>query len=220
MEVNRFDGHIARMSRMDPGLAERITDAGMREFCNGYRLSSTDAVAQKAGISKGLLFHYFGTKLNLLWFLLRSAAASIRSELVPRFDLGERDLLNRLLQTTYAILEFRCAHPATLDFITAISRSSEPILADARQWLRDNIGDVPPEDVLLPDGEAPSCFRPDIHPGDAVRAIRHAMTAFTDSELAREVPGESDWERTARVMEGLQRYVNLFRRAFYPQHNP
>ena len=45
---------------------ERILNAAIKVFAlNGYRKASTDVIVTEAGISKGLLFHYFTNKLSL-----------------------------------------------------------------------------------------------------------------------------------------------------------
>lgn len=49
---------------------ERIINAGIKEFAeNGYALASTNRICQNAGISKGLLFHYFETKMQFYIYL-------------------------------------------------------------------------------------------------------------------------------------------------------
>ena len=49
---------------------DRIINAALRIFAqNGYRHASTDIIVKEAGISKGLLFHYFTSKLGLFSFL-------------------------------------------------------------------------------------------------------------------------------------------------------
>lgn len=49
---------------------DRMINAALKVFAkNGYRHASTDEIVAEAGISKGLLFHYFGSKLGLYDFL-------------------------------------------------------------------------------------------------------------------------------------------------------
>ncbi|MCL2052384.1 MAG: TetR/AcrR family transcriptional regulator [Lachnospiraceae bacterium] len=49
---------------------ERMINASLKIFArNGYQYASTDEIVKEAGISKGLLFHYFGSKLGLYTFL-------------------------------------------------------------------------------------------------------------------------------------------------------
>ena len=49
---------------------DRMINAALRVFAhNGYRHASTDVIVKEAGISKGLLFHYFTSKIGLFSFL-------------------------------------------------------------------------------------------------------------------------------------------------------
>jgi AcrR family transcriptional regulator len=49
---------------------KRIISISMEEFLNnGYSGASTNTITSKAGISKGLLFHYFGSKKELFYTL-------------------------------------------------------------------------------------------------------------------------------------------------------
>ncbi len=48
---------------------DRMINAALKVFAlNGYKHASTDDIVTEAGISKGLLFHYFGSKLGLYSF--------------------------------------------------------------------------------------------------------------------------------------------------------
>lgn len=50
---------------------DRMINAALHLFAvNGYRHASTDDIIKEAGISKGLLFHYFTSKQGLYDFLL------------------------------------------------------------------------------------------------------------------------------------------------------
>ena len=49
---------------------DRIINAALKIFAqNGYKHASTDVIVKEAGISKGLLFHYFSSKSGLYSFL-------------------------------------------------------------------------------------------------------------------------------------------------------
>ena len=50
---------------------DRMINASLKIFAtNGYKHASTDDIVREAGISKGLLFHYFINKMGLYSFLL------------------------------------------------------------------------------------------------------------------------------------------------------
>lgn len=49
---------------------DRFINASLKIFSeHGYQKASTDDIVREAGISKGLLFHYFGSKLGLYEFV-------------------------------------------------------------------------------------------------------------------------------------------------------
>ncbi|MDR2572521.1 MAG: TetR/AcrR family transcriptional regulator, partial [Oscillospiraceae bacterium] len=62
-----------KIMAMDPEKRDRVINAAMKEFRKGFKSACTDEIVREAGISKGLLFHYFGTKDGLYDFLLKNA---------------------------------------------------------------------------------------------------------------------------------------------------
>lgn len=75
---------------------DRMINAGLRIFAlNGYRHASTDEIVKEAKISKGLLFHYFGSKAGYYAFLynyisrfvILQLKSEIRNAQIDYFDL-------------------------------------------------------------------------------------------------------------------------------------
>lgn len=61
---------------------DRMINASLKVFAlNGYKHASTDDIVSEAGISKGLLFHYFGSKLGLYTFLYDYSVRFMKLEL-------------------------------------------------------------------------------------------------------------------------------------------
>lgn len=69
---------------------DRFINGALKVFAeNGYRKASTDDIVKEAGISKGLLFHYFGSKQGLYEFVYNYSVKYIMMEYeraVPLFD--------------------------------------------------------------------------------------------------------------------------------------
>lgn len=66
----------------------RILDAAERLFAEeGYEATPTSRVAERAGVQKGLVFHYFARKIDLLLALVERVPleeiASLEAEVVP-----------------------------------------------------------------------------------------------------------------------------------------
>lgn len=65
-----------------PEKQDRVLDAAIEEFSQkGYARASMNAVVEKAGISKGALFNYFGSKSGLFAFVYKMALERIKGYL-------------------------------------------------------------------------------------------------------------------------------------------
>ena len=66
------NGRISYFFKNPERKQDRIIQAGMECFGkNGYQGANTDEIAEKAGISKGLLFHYFKNKERFYLYLCK-----------------------------------------------------------------------------------------------------------------------------------------------------
>jgi len=61
---------ISNFLKLEPKKREQILNAAINEFAQkDYKNASTNEIVKKAGISKGLIFHYFKNKKQLYIFL-------------------------------------------------------------------------------------------------------------------------------------------------------
>lgn len=66
---------------------DRMINAALKIFgMRGYQFASTDDIVKEAGISKGLLFHYFGSKLGLYSFVYDYSVRFMSLELKAAVD--------------------------------------------------------------------------------------------------------------------------------------
>lgn len=71
---------------------DRMINASLKIFAlNGYQYASTDDIVKEAGISKGLLFHYFGSKLGLYTFLADYCVRYMKMEVSNIINFKESD---------------------------------------------------------------------------------------------------------------------------------
>ncbi len=69
---------------------DRMINAALKIFAqNGYKHASTDDIVKEAGISKGLLFHYFDSKIGVYSFLYDYSARYMQLELSSAVDPEE-----------------------------------------------------------------------------------------------------------------------------------
>ena len=72
---------------------DRMINAALKVFATqGYRHGSTDDIVREAGVSKGLLFHYFGSKVGVYRFIYDYSVKYMMLELRSTVDTKEKDL--------------------------------------------------------------------------------------------------------------------------------
>lgn len=91
---------------------DRIINAALKFFSlNGYKFASTDEIVKEAGISKGLLFHYFESKLGIYSFLYDYSARYTILELKSTVDEHETDFFEIMRQVEFAKFLTMRSHP-------------------------------------------------------------------------------------------------------------
>lgn len=101
---------------VEPSSAERIRDAALRQFAeNGVSATSMRAVAEAAGISIGLVQHYFGTKAALVTavndHVLRVISDALEINPVPT---PPEDPMTEMGRKVTRLME---EHPEVVDYI-------------------------------------------------------------------------------------------------------
>ena len=108
---------------------DRMINAALKVFAmNGYEHASTDDIVKEAGISKGLLFHYFISKLGLYSFIYDYSVKYIQLELSTGVSKKETDYFKLLLQIKQSQLQVMKNYPYMLQFI---NKSREEDVSEA-----------------------------------------------------------------------------------------
>lgn len=97
---------------------DRMINAALKIFAkNGYSHASTDDMVKEAGISKGLLFHYFESKLGLYAFVFDYSVRYMTLELTTSVNAKETDYFEILTQIEVAKLQVLKNYPYMQQFI-------------------------------------------------------------------------------------------------------
>ncbi len=96
---------------------DRIINASLKVFAEkGYKHASTDIIVEEAGISKGLLFHYFISKLGLYTFLFNYSVRFMSLEL-STVNKDKNDFFVLIKQVETAKLQVLKNYPYMQQFI-------------------------------------------------------------------------------------------------------
>lgn len=122
---------------------DRMINASLKVFAaNGYKHASTDDIVKEAGISKGLLFHYFESKLGLYTFLYDYSTRFMKLELTTGVLSSEHDYFEIRKQIEFAKMQVLRNYPYMQRFLDscAVENVNEALMATERQ--RNVLSDV------------------------------------------------------------------------------
>lgn len=111
---------------------DRMINAALKVFAmQGYRHASTDEIVREAGISKGLLFHYFESKVGVYTFVYDYSVRFITLELRAAVDPKEKDLFELTKQIEMARMQAMRGYPYMQQFLnrSMAENVSEALLA-------------------------------------------------------------------------------------------
>ena len=122
---------------------DRMINASLKVFAsNGYKHASTDDIVAEAGISKGLLFHYFGSKLGLYTFLFDYSTRFLKLELTTGVLSSADDYFEIRKQMEFAKMQVLKNYPYMQQFLErcAAENVGEALMATERQ--RNVLSDI------------------------------------------------------------------------------
>lgn len=94
-----------------------IINSAMKEFSkNTFQKASTNVIVKDAGISKGLLFHYFGTKAKLYEYLEYFTMKVMTENIIEKMDWEQQDMFLRIKEISMIKFKIFQDYPYLADF--------------------------------------------------------------------------------------------------------
>ncbi|MCL2059280.1 MAG: TetR/AcrR family transcriptional regulator [Oscillospiraceae bacterium] len=110
---------------------KNIIDAALATFGKmGYKKASINDIATTAGISKGLVFHYFGNKKALYLYLMEFTGDIVMGEMNRRFDKNIPDFFDRIRLATEIKMSLLEKYPAILKFMGSMYYETDKEVAE------------------------------------------------------------------------------------------
>jgi AcrR family transcriptional regulator len=105
---------------------DRMINAALKVFSQyGYKHASTDEIVKDAGISKGLLFHYFESKIGLYSFLYDYATRFVTLELTNNVEKNENGYYALYKQILSAKASSMAQYPYIFLFLNKADQETE-----------------------------------------------------------------------------------------------
>ena len=106
---------------------DAIVNAAIKVFAeNGYRKASTDVIVKEAGISKGLLFHYFESKIGVYEFVYDYSIKYVMLELTQTINRKETDFFAIQGMIELTKLRVMKSYPYMQQFLSSVKYETHP----------------------------------------------------------------------------------------------
>mgnify|MGYP002703161599 CR=1 FL=1 len=172
----------------------------------GYAHASTDEIVKEAGISKGLLFHYFISKLGLYVFIYDYSVRYIMLELSTGVDGGETDYFELILQIRQAQVKAMKNYPCMLLFL---NRSQEENVGEALAETEDKRGVLAEEYERIMERADLTRFRK----GADVKKVERVLSYTMDGILTQQM--RTGAFRPDLYFEEIKEYLAMMKKFFY-----
>jgi AcrR family transcriptional regulator len=208
-----------RFEKLEPALKHRILDAALKEFgAFGYGAASMNRLVKGAGISKGAIFKYFGTKAGLFSYVYRSSLQEVKEQLRTVRDSSRADpFFDRLEKVLRAGLEFTTHRPMSAAiYYRVIYTGDAPhgnhilseIQGTSRRFLK----------ALIEDGVQKGELRPDIDAERTAFIIQSVLDRFLQAHylefmapaIDRSISGEGT-DSSSGSEKWIREIADLFR---------
>lgn len=195
---------------------QEILDIAFAEFAEkGFSGGNTDTIAQRANVTKRLVFYYFRSKEELFIAVLEMAYERIRkSEEHLRLDeLAPRAAIRKLVEFTF---DFDNAHPEFVRLVTIENIHRARHLRRSRKVKSINRPIIQQISRVLARGEKEKVFRKGIDPVELHMTLsalcifsvanRHTFESLFDYDMTSRT---ARTQRKREIDELLWRYVRL-----------
>jgi len=210
---NADNEKYAHFLKLNDEKRERILASAYDEFLEkGYGEASTNIITQKAGISKGLLFRYFGNKEGLYKFLMEESARRIADEALSALPNESGDvfaIIKSIIQLKIAVC---LRYPKETDFLIAAWTANLPenLLRQREKMMGMSYNYFDIICGLLDD----SLLRDNIEKNVAAEIIAWVCEKYTDKVLSNGAVDTTS-ESWNRVAEDLDKYMSALKSGLY-----
>jgi AcrR family transcriptional regulator len=205
---------FSKFLNLKPEKQEKILEAAIREFAGkGFEKASTNEIVKEAGISKGILFHYFQNKKNLFLFVYDYFMELCMDEFYKKVDMDERDIFAKLRQISSFKLELMYKYPMIFKFFEVVigeecNEVKNEIEERKKKLIESNYSKVFNNiDV--------SKFRDNVDVSRAMNIILWTLEGLGESELQKAKTTVSKKANYEKIFTEMDIYIDIFKNSFY-----
>ncbi|WP_042354482.1 TetR/AcrR family transcriptional regulator [Bacillus rubiinfantis] len=205
---------FAKFLNLDKEKQDRIINAAIKEFAQkGYDKASTNEIVKEAGISKGLLFHYFQNKKQLYLFLFDYCYELIANEFYEKINLNERDFFTRIRQAVVIKMELLAVHPDIFRFLQEVFLDDSAEIKAEFEKKKQQLLDI--NFAKMYENIDKSKFRSDIALEKILKIITWTFEKLSEEEMAKAKLSPKHGIDYQRVQVEAEKYFEVLTKVFY-----
>lgn len=194
---------------------KRILDACLEEFAqNGYDKASTNTIVKKADISKGILFHYFGSKKNLYLYLFDDVMEYYTRRFFEGGTVESPDLFERLIWRSNRKIQLAYEDPVRYKFMLEAFLHTP---AEVQAEITDKVQAFTTVQMpLMFKGIDTSLLRPELDPGKAMTMVALCIEALSNWFLQK-YKSNDDWQPGSleTMLRESHEYLDMLKHGIY-----
>lgn len=205
---------FSKFLNLNPEKQARILNAAMKEFAQkGYKDASTNEIVKEAGISKGVLFHYFKNKKQLYLFLYDYCLELLMNEFYEKLDIKEKDFFVRLRQMQMIKFDIVNRHPEMFTFLQVAYLEDAPEVSQDLVHRNEKMIESGAGKAF--EGIDISKFREDVDVGKAIKTVLWTFEGFAKEEMAKAKLRHENLLDYEKLFAEAELYLRMFTNCFY-----
>jgi len=129
---------------------------------NGYKKASIADIAENAGIAKGMVTYYFGSKKNLYSYLIEECGKTLSEAMTDGYDESVTDFFDNMIMVLDIKVAMMKKHPAIMLFLaSAYSETDEEVRGEINAFITSG---MEVREKLIFQKTDTSRFRQDVDP--------------------------------------------------------
>lgn len=208
------DREVAALSdvldKMNPDKKNRLINAAMKEFGdNKFDKASTNVIVKEAGISKGLLYHYFSSKKALFNYLFEYAMKTVAVPIAEEVGLEDPDIIGRIERITRLKVRIFDEIPFLLSFSKAMYEGLD--YTEVKKIIQKY--NPIPVDMYYSHNVDKTLFKEEVDVAMAIKNIQFTLERVGDAYLTQQKMGiEPDIKQ---IIEEVEAFLAHFRKIYY-----
>ncbi|MCA1055803.1 TetR/AcrR family transcriptional regulator [Rossellomorea aquimaris] len=203
-----------RSLNMDPEKEDRIIKAATKVFAeNGYQRASTNAIVKEAGVSKGILFHYFNSKKELYLTLYEDLSELFAEKIYNQLDSEERDIFEIIRGVSIIKFEMFSMYPDLINFLNSAFQEEAPEVKEGIDQIKGALTDS--SFTKLFSNIDATKFREGIDVGKAIQIIYWTFEGFANQQQAKARTISVNELNKEEILAEINSYTELLKKSFY-----